>query len=668
MSIFDTIFVIKSTVPFNEQKHPRAKHNQGKYKGGEFVPSTQIEADYSETPYLKDVPPDKLIELRSKTIPATPESKELYDKFVVIKDNPVSLPLSANIPDTIEIIKMEAKYQDLVMAEAEAKKKWEHSADNNPDDGAEHQDLYELYENAGKKVSSITRRIQAARHALRQKAKAESNEAFKLMSSSNHVTLKPVYDLDNARIANATAVVNQLQGAISDTLNIKPFTIETGRRGQRRADYNFAGGMGHVHFTVDNSARTLVHEIGHHVEESNPDIIKATHWLLEERSGEQANKSLRSLTSNRGYRSDEKARADHWTSPYIGKTYGWGSTEVVSMGMEQLFYEPAKLLQDPDLFHFIVNNLRGQTFNTETKQWEPRVKPQVVEKQKTLTPIQSEEGANPISTPTSIKIFDMAENEGADRLEASRVIKPEKYIASVDSVDDLEKKYKDEWQKYNDMRYATPRPESADITMQLDKYQNARNEMDNVKDDIKSFQGRAERVAINITKQSGYAKRFPVSTHNPITNKKTVLPPQTQKFFDTAKALIAIQTATTLNRPPLTVVGARTLKGYQPPQDGHDAMMGVSDKTSLHDMMGMMVKHLILNNQSISNSYQQWGDLKDTTRPNESVEDAVTDTLYNMVFDYKKFIENKDMAHFVLNAVTYGYTFDNGQWHKVEEK
>ena len=45
---------------------------------------------------------------------------------------------------------------------------------------------------------------------------------------------------------------------------------------------------------------------------------------------------------------------------YVGKTYANNSTEVFSMGMEQLYKDPISFAEDdPEYFKFIVGVLRG---------------------------------------------------------------------------------------------------------------------------------------------------------------------------------------------------------------------------------------------------------------------------------------------------------------------
>lgn len=109
----------------------------------------------------------------------------------------------------------------------------------------------------------------------------------------------------------------------------------------------------------DNSRETLYHEFGHHVEyETKEFAIAASKWLESRSTG--APQKLRDLTSNSGYDDDEIALPDKFTSPYVGKVYESGWTEVVSVGLEH-FTGPLAMKKlhrrDREHFHFTLGVL-----------------------------------------------------------------------------------------------------------------------------------------------------------------------------------------------------------------------------------------------------------------------------------------------------------------------
>jgi len=104
---------------------------------------------------------------------------------------------------------------------------------------------------------------------------------------------------------------------------------------------------------------SAVHELGHYLEHTNPDVLDKAIEFLKERAGDE---SLQRLGDN--YDKDEVAWFDGFINPYMGKAYihrgKISATEIVSMGLEFLYKDPIKLArQDPEYFDFIVSLVRG---------------------------------------------------------------------------------------------------------------------------------------------------------------------------------------------------------------------------------------------------------------------------------------------------------------------
>jgi SPP1 gp7 family putative phage head morphogenesis protein len=127
-------------------------------------------------------------------------------------------------------------------------------------------------------------------------------------------------------------------------------------------------GRGRENFTDWNSSINMgsstkldvfVHEFGHFIEYKVPSVKRlATEYLKRRTQGERL-QSLRSLTGM-GYKRDEVAWPDKFISPYIGKYYRDGATEVISMGLQYMFNNPAKLYrEDKELFDLIVRVISG---------------------------------------------------------------------------------------------------------------------------------------------------------------------------------------------------------------------------------------------------------------------------------------------------------------------
>ena len=118
---------------------------------------------------------------------------------------------------------------------------------------------------------------------------------------------------------------------------------------------------------------TPFHEIGHMVEYFNKDAKRLSNEFIEMRTKGEVEEKLNDILNVRCY-GREKAKKDNFISPYIGKTYSDGSTEVLSMGLESVFepteegqykgwnYETGKpvwatIKDDHEYLHFIIGML-----------------------------------------------------------------------------------------------------------------------------------------------------------------------------------------------------------------------------------------------------------------------------------------------------------------------
>jgi hypothetical protein len=106
------------------------------------------------------------------------------------------------------------------------------------------------------------------------------------------------------------------------------------------------------------SAMALLHELGHALEASAPDVDAAARaWRDARSSGSGLSFEPQSLALITGvaYAPDELARLDHFVDPYVGRVYGDAASEVVSMGLQH-FATSRTLLRFAlsDLEHFFL--------------------------------------------------------------------------------------------------------------------------------------------------------------------------------------------------------------------------------------------------------------------------------------------------------------------------
>jgi len=110
---------------------------------------------------------------------------------------------------------------------------------------------------------------------------------------------------------------------------------------------------------ANDAHRVAVHELGHHIEFRNPEVKARAIAFLDRRTAGESARPLAEITNNSNYRAGEVAQADRFPSPYMGKRYNDGSTEIISMGLEYFYSDPLKLAKDdPDYFMFMYDVLR----------------------------------------------------------------------------------------------------------------------------------------------------------------------------------------------------------------------------------------------------------------------------------------------------------------------
>ena len=107
----------------------------------------------------------------------------------------------------------------------------------------------------------------------------------------------------------------------------------------------------------DRMVRTSYHELGHRFEDTVTGVKEAEKRFYERRTDGEPLVRLRDVTGNKAYRPDEKTRVDKFTNPYMGKEYSNGWYDLASMGFQQYFTDPRRLLKDKDYAEFITGML-----------------------------------------------------------------------------------------------------------------------------------------------------------------------------------------------------------------------------------------------------------------------------------------------------------------------
>lgn len=120
-----------------------------------------------------------------------------------------------------------------------------------------------------------------------------------------------------------------------------------------RAWYRRGGLGGTIKVDRYEEKATTCHELGHHLEYSDPLIRrKAMEFLATRTAGEQTKRFYDII--HKGYAKDEVGKPDKFMNAYTGKIYTDGATEVISMGFTHMTSELSMWVKlDPGHFDFM---------------------------------------------------------------------------------------------------------------------------------------------------------------------------------------------------------------------------------------------------------------------------------------------------------------------------
>lgn len=119
-------------------------------------------------------------------------------------------------------------------------------------------------------------------------------------------------------------------------------------------------------YSVGYATQVQVHELGHVIEFVKPGVEKLANEFVEYRCKGESPTDLQQRFPHNGFGSNEQGRKDDFdrafgpgsSAYYVGKTYSAGSTEVISMGLEKLYADPAVFVKtDPEYAQFLFKVL-----------------------------------------------------------------------------------------------------------------------------------------------------------------------------------------------------------------------------------------------------------------------------------------------------------------------
>lgn len=277
-------------------------------------------------------------------------------------------------------------FREVRMVQAEVQAMNSSLRDSGPDD------LREAMANAKDKLDSLWEAYHLSGEAHREAV----NEANQALDEVRKSAAKPCAEIGQALISgvlSASPITEDQAGKWADSQEISKtavarlkkmgYPIENVRRdmaefyrftggrvpfvsvqsqGDRRANATEIHSIGKtavINLGSSFDKRVLWHELAHHIE-ADPVALQASMRLIRRRAVSPEPKSLRSLTGNRGYDSNETAFEDHFFDEYVGKKYD-SATEVFSMGVES-FSDPEmmgmRFGKDPETIMFVAGFLK----------------------------------------------------------------------------------------------------------------------------------------------------------------------------------------------------------------------------------------------------------------------------------------------------------------------
>ena len=196
---------------------------------------------------------------------------------------------------------------------------------------------------------------------------------------------------------------------------------------------------------------SIVHELTHHVEFNNPDLLaESIRWRESLTLGEKA-KFLKKVTGNKNYKPWEIAYEDDFERLYTGKVYNekmarkyakakkqeftrdmmgpvrvngkdglQDATEVLTMGVQEMFANPVALARDqPKLFDFIYERVVKRKFTHDSSSYSVKIENMKVLKKTTSKLGGKRRGSLYKDKPVDMYDFDW--KEGAPKVSTSDI-------------------------------------------------------------------------------------------------------------------------------------------------------------------------------------------------------------------------------------------------------
>lgn len=243
---------------------------------------------------------------------------------------------------------------------------------SDPERAANLKAMQELADKHGEAVNKEAKAVIAAK----QKARAAYNKSARAAVQSPLKFRVEEYHNDLGVSIEAGKAMQWLQGTLAASHHdiesrsgspdfVIPIKLVADNEKQRA--YHQAGV---VVVPKNTNANTIVHEIGHAIEWRYPGVARAARAFLMKRVGDEAKVDMAGQFPGHGYDPGETGRKDEFLKAmasgepshayYTGKHYESGATEIMSMGLENLYLDPVNFAKrDPEYFNFVSAVMRG---------------------------------------------------------------------------------------------------------------------------------------------------------------------------------------------------------------------------------------------------------------------------------------------------------------------
>lgn len=168
-----------------------------------------------------------------------------------------------------------------------------------------------------------------------------------------------IYDASDSNVQHQRTLFGALRNFTRMTGGYMPLMAFGVTSGTERANCSDDGSFIKMHpIETGRTYWTAFHEMGHSVEDGNPDVFRIAHLFFNNRVNSWKTQKLKDMTGNTQYGDNEIAYPGNVPNPYILKVYQNKHTEVISMGFQYLHNEEHALefiTGDPEYFYLMMS-------------------------------------------------------------------------------------------------------------------------------------------------------------------------------------------------------------------------------------------------------------------------------------------------------------------------